>query len=308
MSRARNIADTGDNNLDDIVVDGSGNVGIGTASPQYKLAVSNNGGNGLEVRPDFSGDTETRINSYNRSGGSYTTLSFDTGVVKFRQFGTTDAVTIDSSGNLLVGTTSSPATLISTSSTEGFAYGNGLYQTTSRTDGVTAYFNRLSSNGEIVQFRKDGTAVGSISVTGSSTAYNTSSDYRLKENVTEVTGAADRVKALNPVRFNFIADPDKTVDGFLAHEVADVVPEAISGTKDAMRDEEYEVTPAVEATYDDEGNVLTEAVPAVMGTRSVPDYQGIDQSKLVPLLTAALQEALTKIDDLETRLAALETA
>jgi hypothetical protein len=73
-----------------------------------------------------------------------------------------------------------------------------------------------------------------------------------------------------------------------------------------VRDEEYEVTPAVEATYDDEGNEITAAVDAVMGTRSVPDYQGIDQSKLVPLLTAALQEALTKIEAMEARLAALE--
>jgi hypothetical protein len=73
-----------------------------------------------------------------------------------------------------------------------------------------------------------------------------------------------------------------------------------------MRDEEYEVTAAVEATYDEDGNELTAAVEAVMGTRSVPDYQGIDQSKLVPLLTAALQEALTKIADMEIRLSALE--
>jgi hypothetical protein len=80
------------------------------------------------------------------------------------------------------------------------------------------------------------------------------------------------------------------------------VPEAISGTKDAMRTEEYEITPAV---LDDDGNVVTEAV---MGTREVPDYQGIDQSKLVPLLTAALQEAITKIEDLETRIQALENA
>ena len=100
--------------------------------------------------------------------------------------------------------------------------------------------------------------------------------------------------------FNFIADADTTVDGFLAHEVATVVPEAITGTKDAMKDEEYEVTPAV---LDDDGNVTTEAV---MGTRSVPDYQGIDQSKLVPLLTAALQEALTEIASLKTRVEALE--
>jgi hypothetical protein len=71
-----------------------------------------------------------------------------------------------------------------------------------------------------------------------------------------------------------------------------------------MRDEEYEVTAA--ATYDEDGNELTAVTEAVMGTRSVPDYQGIDQSKLVPLLTAALQEALNKIDAMEIRLAALE--
>jgi ABC-type transport system substrate-binding protein len=140
---------------------------------------------------------------------------------------------------------------------------------------------------------------GSITTNGSSTSYNTTSDYRLKENVTATWDATTRLKQLNPVRFNFIADADTTVDGFLAHEVQDIVPEAISGTKDAMMDEEYEVTPAVEATYDDEGNVLTEAIPAVMGTRSVPDFQGIDQSKLVPLLVKTIQE-------LEARITALE--
>ncbi len=136
--------------------------------------------------------------------------------------------------------------------------------------------------------------VGSVTVSTTSTAYNTSSDYRLKENVVPLTSATERLKQLNPSRFNFIADADKTVDGFLAHEVQNVVPEAISGTKDAMRDEEYEVTPVV---LDDDGNVVTEAV---MGTRSVPDYQGIDQSKLVPLLVATIQE-------LEARIAALES-
>ena len=77
--------------------------------------------------------------------------------------------------------------------------------------------------------------------------------------------------------------------------------EAVTKTKDAMMTEEYEVTPAVI----DDGKVVTEAV---MGTREVPDYQGIDQSKLVPLLTAALQEAITKIEDLETRIQVLENA
>ena len=79
------------------------------------------------------------------------------------------------------------------------------------------------------------------------------------------------------------------------------MPEAVTGTQDAMRDEEYEVTPAV---FDDDGNEVT---PAVMGTRSVPDYQGIDQSKLVPLLTAALQEAIAKIETLETEMTSVKS-
>ena len=143
--------------------------------------------------------------------------------------------------------------------------------------------------------------VGSITTSGTSASFNTSSDYRLKENVVSLTGASARVNQLDVKRFNWITDDTNTaIDGFLAHEVATVVPEAVNGDKDAMRDEEYEVTPAV---LDEDDNVTTEAV---MGTRSVPDYQGIDQSKLVPLLTAALQEALAKIDAMETRLTALE--
>jgi hypothetical protein len=125
-----------------------------------------------------------------------------------------------------------------------------------------------------ISFRFSAAEVGYVSVTSTATAYNTSSDYRLKENVVPLTGAADRVNQLQVHRFNFIADPTKTVDGFLAHEVQSIVPEAITGEKDAV---------------DDEGN---------------PKYQGIDQSKLVPLLTAALQEAITKIESLEARLTA----
>ena len=149
-------------------------------------------------------------------------------------------------------------------------------------------------------------SVGSIITTTSSTSYNTSSDYRLKENVVPMSASIDRLKQLKPCNFNFIADATTTVDGFLAHEAQAVVPEAVSGDKDAMTTEEYEVTPAVEATYDEEGNELTPAVEAVMGTREVEDYQGIDQSKLVPLLTSALQEAVAKIEALEARVTALE--
>ena len=178
------------------------------------------------------------------------------------------------------------------------------------------------------------TQVGSVSVTSSSTSYNTSSDYRLKTAVTYDWDATTRLKQLRPARFEWIADGDDAVpvDGFLAHEVEDIVPESITGTKDAMRDEEYQVsaatgdiyTPAIDAVLDDDGNEVTPAVAeiihstdverpeelaegqqwrettaAVMGTRSVPDYQGIDQSKLVPLLVKTIQE-------LEARITALE--
>jgi hypothetical protein len=134
--------------------------------------------------------------------------------------------------------------------------------------------------------------VGNILTNGSATSFNTSSDYRLKENVVSMAGSIDRLKALKPSRFNFIADADTTVDGFLAHEAQEVVPECATGTKDAMMTEEYEVTPAVM----DGETVVTEAV---MGEREVEDYQSIDQSKLVPLLVSALQEAIARIETLE---------
>ena len=120
------------------------------------------------------------------------------------------------------------------------------------------------------------TVVGSIFSTTSSTAFNTSSDHRMKENVVDMTGAITRIKQLAPKRFNFIIAPEKTVDGFLAHEAQAVVPEAVTGTHNEV---------------DDDGN-------AVM--------QGIDQAKLVPLLTGALQEAIAKIETLETEMTALK--
>ena len=118
--------------------------------------------------------------------------------------------------------------------------------------------------------------VGSIGTNGSATAFNTSSDYRLKENLVEIDDAIGLLDQLSPYRFNFKVDPTTTVLGFLAHEVAEVVPEAVSGDKDAV---------------DKEGKI---------------DPQGIDQGKLVPLLTASLQETLAKVESLETRIEQLE--
>ena len=103
---------------------------------------------------------------------------------------------------------------------------------------TNSIFSRRTTNGAVVQFRRDTTAVGNITVTTTSTSYGTSSDYRLKENVVDLDGAIDRVKQLTPKRFNFIADADTVVDGFLAHEAQVVVPEAVTGTKDDVDEED----------------------------------------------------------------------
>lgn len=158
--------------------------------------------------------------------------------------------------------------------------------------------NRYYSFGTIVQFRQNNDPVGSISVTSTTTTYNTSSDYRLKEDVQPVTGAIDRLKQLNPVNFAWKADGSR-VDGFLAHEAATVVPEAVTGIKDEERD--------IGDVTDAEGNVVKTGVPETAlpdghtwtKTGTEPVYQGIDQSKLVPLLVAALQEAMARIEALE---------
>jgi hypothetical protein len=127
----------------------------------------------------------------------------------------------------------------------------------------------------IVFYNPNG-SVGQIFTSASATSYATASDYRLKENIVPIGSSVTRLLQLKPSRFNFKADPDRTVDGFIAHEAQEVVPECVTGTKDAV---------------DDDGN---------------PVMQGIDQSKLVPLLTAALQEAIGKIEALTARVTALE--
>ena len=134
-----------------------------------------------------------------------------------------------------------------------------------------------NSTGTVISFTRQGGDQGSIGVAVGSVSFNTSSDYRLKENVVSITDGITRVKQLLPKRFNFIEDTTNTLrDGFLAHEVSSIVPESITGTKDEV---------------DSDNN---------------PVHQSIDQSKLVPLLTAALQEAIVEIETLKTKVAALE--
>ena len=139
-----------------------------------------------------------------------------------------------------------------------------------------------------IGFRTGNNQVGTIKSSNSGTQYNTSSDYRLKENASAISDGITRIKTLKPYKFNWISDETNTpVDGFFAHEVSSVVPEAISGTKDKVAD-------AADVSRGDAIKV------------GDPVYQGIDQSKLVPLLTAALQEAIVEIETLKTKVAALE--
>ena len=180
----------------------------------------------------------------------------------------TDKMIIKNNGYVGIGTTS-PSAKLSIEGTTGTTSSNLL----------TIKSNTSFPFGpiHIVDFiNSSGSTVGRILMNTSSVTYSTSSDYRLKENIDEISNSINRVKQLKPKRFNFIGEADRTVDGFLAHEVAEVVPHAVDGEKDAI---------------DSTGK---------------PIYQGIDQSAIVPLLTAALQEAIAKIEDLETRIQELE--
>ena len=301
-------------------IDATGNVGIGTSTPASNVDMQNGTKNAhmnVNFGPGASAvDKEGYLNLYRRDsssnqtkigvfrsgipiGGvrgaelwSYQALALVTntgaGHIVFKPQGT-EKVRIDTTGNLLVGC---------------IAFSNPTSGLTIAAGGETKiqinHVNGTGSGVAYASFRYNQSVLGSITQHGTSaTLYNTSSDYRLKEDDVPMTGATERVKALRPVNFAWKADGSRT-DGFLAHEAQAVVPECVTGTKDAMRDEEYEVTAAV---LDDEGS---ETTAAVMGTRSVPDMQGIDQSKLVPLLTAAIQEQQTLIEALIARITALE--
>ncbi|MDA7891206.1 tail fiber domain-containing protein [Akkermansiaceae bacterium] len=325
-------------------IDSSGSVGIATSSPSGGVQLDVRGTGVLQL---VNTDTVQLVAS---SGGSTLKNVSNNPLI----FGTnnTERMRIDSGGKVGIGPSGVGGNRLRVSSDNPTSYGNAQLEVFSgagnviqsfHAGGATAVIWKHPRNSNVLEARNNADS-GYININAA--AFTVSSDYRLKENVTDITDATERLKRLNPVRFNFKPFEETgeehhsdVVDGFLAHEVQDIVPEAISGTKDAMRDEEYEVsaatgdiyTPAIDAILDDDGVEVTPAVAevihstdveqpeelaegqqwrettaAVMGTRSVPDYQGIDQSKLTPLLTKALIEAVEKIEQLETRIAALE--
>jgi len=200
---------------------------------------------------------------------------FNTGNEISFEIDDTEAMRIDSSRHVFIGKTS----LTNDITTEGLALReDGKVVITNSADEQNLVLAHYSASGDkkAVQFYYNNSAVGNITKTSSATAYNTSSDYRLKEDVTDIQDSISKVQSLKPVNFAWKVDGTR-VDGFLAHEAQEVVPEAVTGTKDAV---------------DEDGQ---------------PEYQGIDQSKLVPLLTKALQESLTEIETLKARVSALES-
>tara|TARA_R100000900_G_scaffold15825_1_gene13959 strand:+ start:327 stop:1148 length:822 start_codon:yes stop_codon:yes gene_type:complete len=214
------------------------------------------------------GDAIVDVGGNNTSGyNAVTKIRFYTAANNTTTTGS-ERMRITSGGVLLVGTTDTSP--FNNTSGTGTSLSGGDVQIASSSS-ESLYLNRIGSDGRVVSIRKGGSFIGGIDVSTSQVTYNQTSDYRLKENVSYTWDATTRLKQLKPARFNYIVDADNTVDGFLAHEVEGIVPQAITGEKDAV---------------DSDGNI---------------DPQCIDHSKLVPLLVKTIQE-------LEARIAALEAS
>jgi hypothetical protein len=242
------------NGTEDMRIDSAGNVGIGTSSPSSRLHVA--GGSGSTIRNTASAGSSwfvgSNVDAYILHNESNTPMLFTTNG--------SERARIDANGNLLVGTTSF----------RGAGSGSITFFQWNTNTTNTGFEARA-------RFATNGTDVGFISTTGTTTTYSTSSDYRLKEDIAPMTGALAKVAALKPVTYKWKSDGSDG-QGFIAHELAEVEPGCVSGEKDAV---------------DADGN---------------PVYQGIDTSFLVATLTAALQEQQALIQSLTQRIAALEGA
>ena len=244
-----------------------GKVGIGTSAPAAGLHIESTGTEALRtLRLAYDGTYYANIAQAGAAGLYYRTYG---GLPHIWEQGGAEKMRIHSDGNVLIQS--------ATSYSDG-SIGNACFQLDGRSGARTGMCVRakttdgsafVTSGVSMIGFVNGNGLVGNISTNGSATSFNTSSDYRLKENVSYSFNATTRLKQLKPARFNFKADADTTVDGFLAHEVSSIVPEAVTGAKDAV---------------DGDGD---------------PIHQSIDQSKLVPLLVKTIQE-------LEARITALE--
>ena len=273
-------------------IDTSGNVGIGTSSPAQKLHVAGTGDTRLQVESTSSGAAVFYLNGSNAAFAAYNTIQSRNGstvqwaiggsgtenALPFYTNGTTERMRIDSSGNVLIGTTSNKGVGLTVQSSSNTIW---TTSTTSDQSGLVVQNSAVNtgSSAGLVAFQVGtsgiGTGVGGISYNGTLTVYATTSDYRLKENVKPMVGALSIVSQLNPVTYDW-TESKVNGQGFIAHELQAVIPDAVVGIKDAV---------------DSEGNAV---------------YQQIDTSVLVATLTAAIQEQQALINNLTTRLNALE--
>ena len=298
LSSTPGIADSSDATA--ITITSAENVGIGTTSPETKVEISGSADNGLLQALQItntdhaSGETGQKVainfklsragtmrdaaritagkdDDWDDATATDSFIAFDTTLNDSR----TEKMRIDSSGTVLLGDGATEAITYTTANKlimhHGHAFGN---------IGISLSCGAYTSGYELLRFYNGNGVGGNITISGSNTAFNTSSDYRLKENVTYDWDATTRLKQLKPARFNWIADATNTlVDGFLAHEVSGAVSDAVSGEKDAVY------------TAQDEANGL--------GKEGEPNMQSIDHSKLVPLLVKTIQELEARITTLE---------
>jgi len=249
-----------------LTIDTSNNVGIGTSSPSVKFQVNhssdvaaiNASGGGVTLGMSNSSANDVLLRMTNNSSNFYDIRNLTSGSAFTIGYNGTERMRIDSSGNVLVGKT---ATGLASAGFEANATG----MTASNSGAEAANFNRNTSDGTVIIFRRSSSSVGTIGVTTTATSYNTSSDYRLKNTIAPMTGALAKVALLKPCTYKWNIDGSNG-QGFIAHELDEVVPGCVTGGKDAM---------------DADGN---------------PQYQGIDTSFLVATLTAAIQELKAEFD------------
>jgi hypothetical protein len=287
----------GDADANLLFVDASADrVGIGTSSPSRRLTTQFDSATTYSSSEFSSTSNSLYLRNANTTTNAFTGIEFLVGTngeaaisatrtgdgESALTFGTrgggsrTERVRVDSGGNLLVGRTAYVGL-----TTDGLYFGKS-FNHWSLTSEAT-YVNRNGTDGSVFIFSKAAGGVGSISVTASATTYNTSSDYRLKENIAPMTGALEKIAQLKPCTYTWKVN-GSAGQGFIAHELQEVVPDCVTGEKDAVE------------TYTDEEGV----------EQTRPVYQGIDTSFLVATLTAAIQELKAELDTVKAELATLK--